>query len=175
MRRSLCLVGIAVWVLCGCAKEGAPRETETAEVPAVVDPAPESNEPGPPVKAEHPVLAATREFLRAVIAGRYDRALSLSVFGEITQQGLAGMREAFQLDQVTFTQAWLDAEQSAVITNFIPAKQGTATAAWAFNLVVNEDGRWLVRLSDILFNQQMVDAYLAAFQDVAPNAQPIDL
>jgi len=174
MHRSLYVVLIVALLLCGCTRKEAPPETETAEVQPPSRPPAESNVPAPPAESEHPIVAVVREFLKAVAAGNYSRALSLSVPGELTQQGLAGMREAFQWDQATFTQAWLGAEQSAVITNFIPARQGTATAAWAFNLVATEDGRWLVRLSDMLPNQQMVEDYLAAFHEVAPNAKSIE-
>jgi hypothetical protein len=174
MYRGLCLVLIVALCLCGCTKKDSERETETAETALPpVRPA-ESNTPAPPAKTEHLIVATVRQFVNAIATGNYDRALALSVPGEFTQQGLAGMHEAFQWDQVTFTQAWLGAEQSAVITDFIPTAQGSATAAWAFNLVAAEDGRWLVRLGDMLPNQQMMDDYLAAFHEVAPNAKSIE-
>ena len=175
MRRSLCLVGMVALLLCGCARKDIPHETDTAEAQPLPDQPAESNEPAPPAQSEHPVVAVAREFFHALAAGNYHRALALSVPGEFTEQGLAGIRAAFQLDQVTFTQAWLGAEQSAVITNFIPARHGTATAAWAINLVATEDGRWLVRLNDILPTQQYVEDYLAAFHEVAPNAASLEL
>jgi hypothetical protein len=173
MVRGLCLILIAVLFICGCPRKDTPRAAQTPEAqPPAVEPA-EGNEPAPP-KAEHPLLAATRAFLNALEAGNYRRALSLSVPGELTEQGLTGMHEAFQWNKATFTQAWLGAEQSAVITNFVPARQGSLTAAWAINLVAAENGRWLVRLIDVMPTQQMIDAYLAAFHEVAPDAKSIE-
>jgi hypothetical protein len=160
--------------LCSCAKKETPPPAQTADVqPPPTQPA-ESNAPVPPAEAEHPVVLAARAFVNAVAAGNYKRALLLSVpGGEITEQGLVGLHTAFQWDQATFTQVWLGAEQASVITNFIPAQQGEATAAWAINLVATEDGHWLVRLTDMLANEQMIEDYVAAFREVAPNAKSI--
>ena len=174
MGRGLCPILIAVLFICGCPRKDAPRAAQTPDAqPPAVQPA-ESNAPTPIAKAEHPLLAATRAFLNALEAGNYRRALSLSVPGELTEQGLAGMHEAFQWSQATFTQAWLGTEQSAVITSFVPARQGSLAAAWAINLVATEDGRWLVRLTDVMPTQEMIDAYLAAFHEVAPDAKSIE-
>jgi hypothetical protein len=141
--------------------------------PPPIQPA-EVNAPAPPAKSEHPVVAAARGFVNAVAAGNYKRALALSVpDGEITQQGLVGLHTAFQWDQATFAQVWLGAEQASVITNSVPARQGEATTTWAINLVATEDGHWLVRLTDMLANQQMIEDYVAAFCEVAPNAKTI--
>jgi len=173
MGRGLCSILIAVLFVCGCSKKDAPRRAQAPEAePPAVKPA-ESNAPAPAAKDEHPLLATTRAFLNALEVGNYRRALSLSVPGELTEQGLMGMHTAFQWSKATFTQAWLGAEQSAVITNFVPARQGSATAAWAINLVAAEDGRWLVRLTDVMPTQQMIEGYLAAFHEVAPDAKAI--
>jgi hypothetical protein len=174
MVRGLCLILIAVLFICGCPRKDTPRAAQTPEAqPSAAQPA-ESNAPALVAKTEHPLLAATRAFLNALEAGNYRRALSLSVPGELTEQGLTGMHEAFQWNEATFTQAWLGAEQSAVITNFVPAREGSLTAAWAINLVAAENGRWLVRLIDVMPTQQMIDAYLAAFHEVAPDAKSIE-
>ncbi len=174
MGRGLCSILIAVLFVSGCPKKDTPRAAGTPEEqPSAVQPA-ESNAPALATRAEHPLLATTRAFLNALEAGNYRRALSLSVPGELTEQGLVGMHNAFQWSQATFTQAWLGTEQSAVITNCVPARQGSLTAAWAINLVAAEDGRWLVRLADIMPTQQMIDAYLAAFHEVAPDAKSIE-
>ena len=177
MVRGFCLALIVALSLGGCTKKETPRDTGTAEVqpPAAPPVEAESDAPDSPAKSEHAILTTVREFLNAATAGNYSRALSLSVPGEITQQSLMGMRVAFQWDQAKFTQAWLGAAQSAVITNFIPAKQGSVTVAWAFNLVATEDGRWLVRLGDVLSTPQIVEDYVAAFRQVAPDAKPIEL
>jgi hypothetical protein len=164
----------------GCAKKEAGSETQAQRtasatpaesnvpMPAIVD-----DTPAAPPRDEHPIVATTREFVEAVAAGRHARALALSVPGEFNALALEGMRKAFQWDKMTFTQAWLGAEQSAVITDFIPAGQGSATAAWGFNLVAAENGRWLVRLYDILVNQQMIEDYVAAFRAVASDAKSV--
>ena len=171
MDRGLCPILIAVLFVCGCAKKDTPRAAQAPDAqPTAVEPA-ESNAPA--AKDEHPLLATTRAFLNALDVGNYRRALSLSVPDELTEQGLMGLHNAFQWSQATFTQAWLGAEQSAVITNFIPAREGSVTAAWAINLVATEDGRWLVRLTDIMPTQQRIEAYLAAFHEVAPDAKAI--
>jgi hypothetical protein len=174
MDRGLCAILIAGLLICGCSKKDTPRAAQTAEAqPSTVGPA-ESNAPALAAKDEHPLLAATRAFLNALEVGNYRRALSLSVPGEFTEQGLMGMHNAFQWSQATFAQAWVGAEQSAVITSFIPAREGSVTAAWAINLVAAEDGRWLVRLIDVMPTQQMIDAYLAAFHEVASDAKALE-
>ncbi len=173
MGRGLCSILIAVLFVGGCSKKDTPRAAQAPDAqPSAVVPA-ESNAPALAAKDEHPLLATTRAFLNALEAGNYRRALSLSVPDELTEQGLKGMHNAFQWSQATFTQAWLGTEQSAVITSFIPAREGSVTAAWAINLVAAEDGRWLVRLTDVMPTQQMIDAYLAAFHEVAPDAKAI--
>lgn len=172
MHRGLCLAWIVALTLCGCPKKDAPPEARTAQAPPAG--LAESNEPTPPAESKHPVVTTAREFVNTLAAGKYNRTLALSIPGEITLQGLLGMHEAFQWDQATFTQIWVGAEQAAVITSFIPAKQGTVFAAWALNLVVIQDGRWLVRLVDMLSTPQVVEDYVAAFQEVAPGAQSIE-
>ncbi len=174
MPRGLCGIVIAGLALCGCAKRDTSPPAQTSEVqPPTTRPA-EANAPTPPAASEHPVVLAARAFVKAVAAGNYQRAMALSVpGGEITEQGLVGLHAAFQWDQATFTQVWLGAEQASAITNFIPATQGEATATWAINLVATEDGHWLVRLTDMLANQQMIEDYVAAFREVAPNAKSI--
>ena len=172
MPRGFYLVLIAALALCGCPKKDAPPEAQTAQA-SPAGPA-ESNEPTPPDETKHPVVTAAQEFLYALSAGKYNRALALSIPGEITQQGLDGMHKAFQWDQATFTQAWVGAEQAAVITSFIPARESSVSAAWALNLVVMADGRWLVRLTDMLATPQVVDDYVAAFHEVAPNAKSVE-
>ena len=175
MYRGLCWLVAAAVLMGGCARKDGPYEVQTAEATPSADQPTEDDSPVAPVKSEHPIVAVTREFFTASAAGNFSRALALSVPGDITGQGLAGMRAAFSLEQATFAQAWVGAEQAAVITDFLPAQHGSARAAWAINLIVTEDGRWLVRLSDILFNEQMVEDYLAAFHEVAPNADWLDL
>jgi len=178
MCRGLSLVLVVALSLGGCAKKNAGRETETAQAPpsesdAPVTPA-ESNAPAESVKAEHPILATTRQFFAALAKGNYRRALALSVPGEFTEQQLKGMNATFQWDQATFAQAWLGTEQSAVITAPVPNKQDSASVIWAINLVASQDGRWLVRLADWLPNQEMLAGYLAAFHEVAPDAKSIE-
>jgi len=174
MHRGLCLAWIVALTLCGCSKKEEPSRTQTVEAqPSPAQP-PQSNEPNTSAESKHPVVTTAREFLNTLAAGKYNRTLALSIPGEITLQGLLGMHEAFQWDQATFTQIWVGAEQAAVITSFIPAKQGTVSAAWALNLVVIQDGRWLVRLVDMLSTPQVVEDYVAAFQEVAPGAQSIE-
>ncbi len=173
MGRGLCSILTTVLFVSGCPRKDAPHAAPTPEAqPPALQPA-ESNAPALATRDEHPLLATTRAFLHALEAGNYRRALSLSVPGELTEQGLVGMHNAFQWSQATFTQAWLGTEQSAVITSFVPARQGSLTAAWAINLVAAEDGRWLVRLADVMPTQQMIDAYLAAFHEVAPDAKSL--
>lgn len=173
MYRSLCLALVVAWALCGCSKKEEPPRTPAVEVqPSPAQP--QSTEPNTPTESKHPVVTTAREFLNTVASGKYNRALALSIPGEITQQGLMGMHEAFQWDQATFAQIWVGAEQAAVITNAIPATQGDVSTAWALNLVVIEDGRWLVRLVDMLPTPQLVEDYVAAFHEVAPNAKAID-
>jgi hypothetical protein len=174
MVRGLCWILIAALCLCGCAKKDQPRETTTAEAQPPPAPPAESNVPTPPAESEHPILATTRAFLNALAAGNYGKARSLTVPGESIQELLAGMHEAFQWDPVTFTHAWAGAEQAAVITNPVPATQGSVTAAWAFNLVRTEDGHWLVRLADMVQTPQIIEDYLAAFREVAPDAKSIE-
>ncbi|MCL5278664.1 MAG: hypothetical protein M1376_02000 [Planctomycetes bacterium] len=175
MGRGLSLVLVISLSLCGCAKKDAGRTTETAQAPpdAPVAPA-ESNVPVEPAKPEHPIVATTRQFFTALAKGNYSRALALSVPGEFTEQQLKGMNAAFQWDQATFAQAWLGTEQSAVITAPVPNKQGSGSVAWAINLVPAQDGRWLVRLADWLPNQAMLEGYLAAFHEVAPDAKSVE-
>ncbi len=172
MGRGLSLVLVVALSLCGCAKKDAGRTTETAQAPPSESNAPVT--PAEPVKAEHPIVATTRQFFTALAKGNYSRALALSAPGEFTEQQLMGMNAAFQWDQATFAQAWLGTEQSAVITAPVPNKQGSASVTWAINLVASQDGRWLVRLADWLPNQEMLEGYLAAFHEVAPGAKPIE-
>jgi hypothetical protein len=172
MGRSLSLVLAVALSLCGCAKKNAGRATETAQAPPTESNAPVT--PAEPVKAEHPIVATTRQFFNALAKGNYSRALALSAPGEFTEQQLMGMNAAFQWDQATFAQAWLGAEQSAVITAPVPNKQGSASVAWAINLVASEEGRWLVRLADWLPNEERLEGYLAAFHEVAPDAKSIE-
>jgi len=174
MPRGFCLMAVVALVLCGCVKKDTPREAATVETPPPSAPPAESNTPAPPPKIEHAVIVAVRTFIQAMAAGDYDRALSLSVSEELTQQGLASMGGALQWDQATFAQAWVGAEQSAVITNPVAAKQGSVALTWAFNLVAAEDGHWLVRLMDVLPRPQDVNDYLAAFREVAPDAKSIE-
>jgi hypothetical protein len=174
MHRGLCWVVAVALLVGGCARKGVLPETESAEAQPQADQPADSNTPVLSAAA-HPIVSVTREFLTAVAVGNFRQALALSVPGEITEQGLAGMREAFALDLTTFTQAWVGAEQATVFTDFLPARQGSARAAWAINLIVTQDGRWLVRLSDILFSQEMIEDYLAAFHEVAPHAEAIEL
>jgi len=172
MGRGLSFVLVVVLSLCGCAKKDAGRPMETVQAPPS-----ESNTPVTPAetaKAEHPILATTRQFFAALAKGNYTRALALSVPGEFGEQQLMGMKAAFQWDQATFAQAWLGAEQAAVITAPVPSKQGSASVAWAINLVAYEDGRWLVRLADWLPNQERLEGYLAAFHEVAPGAKSLE-
>jgi hypothetical protein len=163
---------MAALSLCGCAKKDAGRQAQMAQAPPEETNAPVT--PAEPVKAEHPIVATTRQFFAALAKGNYNRALALSVPGELTEQQLKGMNAAFQWDQATFAQAWLGAEQSAVITAPVPNKQGSGSVAWAINLVAAQDGRWLVRLADWLANQEMLEGYLAAFHEVAPEAKSIE-
>ncbi len=174
MPRGLCWVLIAGLALCGCAKRDISPPAQTSEVqPPATQPV-RSEAPAPPAESEHPVVLAARAFVKAVAAGNYQRALALSVpGGEITEQGLVGLHAAFQWDQAIFTQIWLGAEQASAITNFIPATQGQAAAAWAINLVATENGHWLVRLTDMLASRQLIEDYVAAFREVAPNAKTI--
>jgi hypothetical protein len=174
MYRGFCLALIVALALCGCPKKDTPPETQTVEVqPSPAQPA-DSNAASPPGDSKHPVVTTAQEFLDALAAGKYNRALSLTMPGEITEQSLKGLHEAFQWDQATFTQVWADTEQAAVIMNSVPAKQASVTVTWALNLVALEDGRWLVRLTDLLQSQQIVDDYLAAFHEVAPNAKSVE-
>jgi hypothetical protein len=172
MHRGFCLTLIVALALCGCPKKDTPPETQTVEVQPA-QPA-ESNAPNLLAESKHPVVTTAQEFLSAINAGNYNRALSLTMPGEITEQSLKGMHEAFQWDQATFTQVWVDAEQAAVITNSVPAKEANVAVAWALNLVATQDGRWLVRLTDLLQTQEIVDDYLAAFHEVAPNAKSVE-
>ncbi len=178
MGRGLSLVLVIALSLCGCAKRDAGRKTQTAQAPPGESNAPtapvEGDTAAEPAKTEHPIVATTRQFFTALANGNYSRALALSVAGEFTEQQLKGMNAAFQWDQATFAQAWLGTEQSAVITDPIPNKQGSGSVAWAINLVPAQDGRWLVRLADWLANQEMLDGYLAAFREVAPDAKSIE-
>jgi hypothetical protein len=174
MGRGLCSILIAVLLAGGCSRKDTPRAAQTPEAqPSAVQPA-ESNAPAETVKAEHPIVATTRQFFTALARGNYGRALALSVPGEFTEQQLKGMNATFQWDQATFAQAWLGAEQSAVITAPVPNKQGSASVTWAVNLVASQDSRWLVRLADWLPNQEMLEGYLAAFHEVAPDAKSIE-
>ncbi len=175
MGRGLSLVLVVVLSLCGCAKKDTGRATETAQTPPDASvTAAESNVPAEPAKPEHPIVATTRQFFNALAKGNYNRALALSVPDEFTEQQLMGMSAAFQWDQATFAQAWLGAEQSAVITAPIQNKQGSGSVTWAINLVPAQDGRWLVRLADWIANQEMLEGYLAAFREVAPDAKSIE-
>jgi hypothetical protein len=173
MYRGFCLVLIVALALCGCPKKGSPPETQTVEVQPPPEAPADGNALPPPSAPEHPVIATMRQFINAIAAGNYNRALSLTVPGEITEQSLKGMHEPFQWDQATFTQAWADAEQAAVVSS-VPVKQGSATLTLAFNLMAAKDGRWLVRQADWLTTPQDVNDYLAAFHDVAPDAKSIE-
>jgi hypothetical protein len=173
MHRGFWLIWIVPLVLCGCPKKDTPPETATADVQSPAPPA-ESNAPALAAPSGHPVLVTACEFINALTSGKYNRALALSIPGDITQQKLDGMNQALQWDQAVLTQAWADTEQAAVMAS-VPAKQGSATLTWAFNLVVLEDGRWYVRLADLMRSPQEVEDYTAAFQEVAPNATAIEI
>jgi hypothetical protein len=177
MHRGLCWTLLVVLSLGGCAKKAAPPEPASVETPPASPPA-ESNMPATatsPAKPEHPVVATMHEFLRAVIAGNYQRALSLTLPGEITEQIVKTMHDSsFQWDQVTFAQVWVGTEQAEVITKPIPVKDSPAAMAWAFNLVATEDGRWLIRLTDLLRTPAEQEDYVAAFREVAPGAKTIE-
>ena len=81
----------------------------------------------------------------------------------------------FQWDQATFAQVWVGKEQAAVITNPVPAKDSPIAITWAFNLVVTDDGQWLVRLTDILRTTEEAEDYVAALLRVAPEAKALEL
>lgn len=173
MHRGFCLIWIVALALCGCPKKEEPLETQTIEVQSAPAQPSESNEPNAPTESKHPVVTTAREFANTIAAGKYNRALALSIPGEITQQSLLGMHNAFQWDQATFTQIWVGAEQAAIVCS-VPAQQVSATWTFALNLVAVPDGRWLVRLADQLRTPEEAEDYIAAFQEVAPGAQSID-
>ncbi len=178
MGRGFSLVLVMTLSLYGCAKKDAGRQAQMAHTPPGESNAPtapaEGSTAAEPAKPEHPIVATTRQFFNALAKGNYSRALALSAPGELTEQQLKGMNAAFQWDQATFAQAWLGTEQSAVITAPVPNKQSSGSVAWAINLVPAQDGRWLVRLADWIANQEMLDGYLAAFREVAPDAKSIE-
>lgn len=176
MPRGLCWTLIVALSLCGCAKKNAPSETTAAEVQPATAPPAEVNAPAPPAKPEHPVLATTRRFLKAIAAANYSRALSLSVPEEINEQSLKALHDGTtQWDQATFAQVWVGTDQAAVITNPVPLKENPIALTWAFNLVATDDGRWLVRLTDLMKGPGDVEDYVAAFHAVAPEAKALEL
>ncbi len=185
MRRSLCWMAIVALSLCGCAKKSTPPETTAVAAPQSSSPPAESNAPAPPsaesnapaspAQTEHPVVAATREFLNCVATRKHTQALALTSPGEITRQRLNGMYATFLWEQATFAQLWVGAEQAVVITNPVPTRQGSATLIWAFNLIATEDSHWLVRLADPLDSPQDVEDYVAALRTVTPDAKSIEL
>jgi hypothetical protein len=137
--------------------------------------------PKPPVAALSPTevkdpVAVARQFLDAVAAGEYDRAVALCVPDKFAAQGFAQMNLAFQMDKAAIAQVWAGSKQAAVVTDLIPTKQGAvAGALWGLKLVSAEEGRWRIREMDFLPDPQAVDKYLAMFREAEPDAKSIQL
>lgn len=198
MYREICLVLVVALLLGGCVRKQTPPQAKTAktqQTPAgpVKTAAPKTTKapqtsksvetPKPstsstataPVEAGHPIVAVARQFLHAVGAGDAGRAIALCTSDKVAAQGLAQMNLAFQMDQADVTQAWLGAKRAAVITNFIPTKQGSVAGAWwSLSLVAAEEGRWRISEMSFLPDESTVEKYLAAFRAAEPNAKSIE-
>lgn len=180
MGRCVCLIVLIVLAACGCTQRDAEPEAPTAEAEAPVSEAVQQVEepqapPAPPpvVEARHPIVVVVREFLAVVASGDFKRAIDLGVPKTFTTQGLIGFNQTFLLDQADVAQAWLGTEQSVVVTNMIPTRQGSQ-AAWGFALIATETDQWRIRDAAFLPDQNAIDGYLAAFRGVEPDAEAID-
>jgi hypothetical protein len=189
MCRRMCLVLAVVILGVGCGRKSTPppaQEVKTQKAPAARVPAsaPRTPEqpaaPRPavvidPMEARDPVAAA-RLFLQAITTAQYDRAVALCVPGKFTAQGFMQMALAFQMDRAFLGQAWAAGKLAAVVTDFVPTKQGAVTGAmWGLKLVPTEGGHWRVRDMDFLPNQEAVDKYLTMFREGEPDAKAVPL
>jgi hypothetical protein len=191
MCRETYLVLILILLGGGCGRKSAPPQAQTArasKAPTARAPsrAPQVSQKAAavalqpavvinPAEAKDPVGAA-RLFLQAIATAQYDGAVALCVPGKFTAQGFRGMALTFQMDKASLGQAWAGGKVAAVVTGFVPTKQGTvAGAVWGLKLVPAEGGHWSIRDVDFLPNQQAVDKYLAAFREGEPDARSIPL
>lgn len=119
---------------------------------------------------EHEVVVIVREFLNSIEAGNYDRAIELGTPNEFKREGLVKTNEVFDFNKAEITEAYVGNEQSAVLTNSIPARTETVQ----FGLVLIKIGsHWLIRDVDMLPRDEAVEKWLAGFNGVEPNAKRI--
>jgi hypothetical protein len=119
---------------------------------------------------EHETVSIVRQFLQAIYAGEYDRALGLAALGAFDKEGLARINIALDLSQVEIAQVLVGREQAAVLTEPLAAPRGPMQIG--FSLKKNGN-MWLIRDIDPLPDQAHVDDWLAGFKAVEPNAQPL--
>ncbi len=196
MYRQMCLVLVLTLCGSGCGRKSAPPQTQTAQTnkqtaqarktPAMAAPtrAPQVSEqvvaPRPavvisPTEAKDPV-EASRLLLQAITTAQYDRAVALCVPGKFTAPGFKQMALAFQMDKAFLGQACVGSKVAAVVTDFVPTKQGAvAGAVWGLKLVPTEGGHWSVRDMDFLPHQEAADQYLATFREGEPDAKSVPL
>jgi hypothetical protein len=181
MRRfaSVLIVGTLI-VFVGCKKtEDVEQENPAVEAQPALHAEPEDRQQEAAVPAvestaptEHEVVAITREFLKAIEGGDYDRAIGLGTPGEFKREGLTKFNELCQLDQAKVIKAYVGNEQAAVLTNTVPAEAPARSGQFGYSLLRNGN-RWLIRDSDFLPTNESVEKWLTGFKGVEPNAQRV--
>ncbi|KPK79636.1 MAG: hypothetical protein AMJ81_12980, partial [Phycisphaerae bacterium SM23_33] len=127
----------------------------------------------PPAVQESPAPEAAQAFLEALAKGQDETALGLTSPGRVKPEGLAKIREHYDLSQARIVQAFVSRQDACAVTSFFPPKKGDRPMAMGIGLRKHGD-RWLVRDIDALPHEKAVGAYVesfkAAFLDAAPAA-----
>jgi hypothetical protein len=90
--------------------------------------------------------------------------------------GFKRMTLIFQMDKAFLGQACVGSKVAAVVTDFVPTRQGAvAGTIWGLKLVPAAGGHWSVRDMDFLPNQESADKYLATFREGEPDAKSVPL
>jgi hypothetical protein len=119
---------------------------------------------------QHPA-ETTKNFLAAVAAGEFDRALALTVPKHYSREVLEEMKNLLRLDQAKVTETHSGRQWAAVITDEIaPRVEGQMrTGCWAVSLV-KQGTKWLIEDLDFLPNDKAFAKYLAKFHEKEPHS-----
>jgi len=122
--------------------------------------------------AQHEVVSTVQEFLMAIDAGDYDRAIELCTPNVLRRDGLIKINEIFNFNNVEIAEAYVGNKNSAVLTNSIHGATAEATVQFGFSLV-KSGNRWLIRDVDMLPNDKEVQDWFVGFKDVEPTAKRV--
>jgi len=121
-----------------------------------------------------PVQTA-RDFLQAVAAGDYDRALGLSERDKIRASGLGALRTRADLLKAQIAVVWATEENACAVTSFFTteAREGRRSQA-ALGIGLERQGdRWLVADIDALPDTEKAAAFLRDFRKHFPDARQL--